>query len=178
MKGKLAFMIFFAIVFLVNLLVNAYIFSRTKTIFPLQKWAWWLSTLVFWILAFSYVIGRFTERTGPMWLAEPFVKLGSWWMGAMVYLTLLFLLVDVLRTINSFTSFTDIFKFNWQGEKGTVALLTIYVITSVILAFGYYNATVPVVRWQKIVLQKPIPEGTQRIVLVSDIHLEIGRAHV
>src|SRR5690554_4956916 len=99
MKGKI-YMIFFTIVFLVNLVVNLYIFSRTRAIFPAGNSAWWLFTVLFWLLAFAYVIGRFTERSGAMGLAEPFVKIGSWWLGAMVYLTLLFLLADILRGIN------------------------------------------------------------------------------
>lgn len=164
-------MIFLTIVLTVNLVVNLYIFSRTRSIFPVSTGAWWATTILFWIVAFSYVIGRFTERAGTMWLAEPFVKLGSWWLGAMVYLTLLFLLVDIFRGLNSLVHFSDLLKFQWIGDKGRVAVITVYALTSIILALGYYNAKSPVVRLQKIVLDKRVPEGMQRVVLVSDIHL-------
>ncbi len=164
-------MIFFAIVFLVNLVVNTYVFSRTKSLFPVAGGAWWAAALLFWLLAFSYIIGRFTERAGPMWLAEPFVKLGSWWLGAMVYLTLLFLLVDIFRGLNSLFQFSEILKFQWSSPKGVVAVVTVYALSAIVLAFGYYNAATPVVRWQEIVLDKPVPGGKQRVVLVSDIHL-------
>ena len=164
-------MIFFTIVLLVNLVVNTYIFSRTKALFPESGVAWWSATILFWLLAFSYVIGRFTERAGPMWLAEPFVKLGSWWLGAMVYLTLLFLLTDIFRGLNSLFHFSDILKFQWSGQKGAVAVVTVYALSAIVLAFGYYNAVSPVVRMQEISLNKPVPGGKQRVVLVSDIHL-------
>jgi uncharacterized protein len=171
MKEKFAFMIFFAIVFLVNLLVNIYIFSRTKSLFPASGAAWWVATVLFWLVAFSYLIGRFSERTGAMWLAEPIVKMGSWWLGAMAYLTLLFLLTDILRGLNWAVNFSDLLQFRWSSEKGRVAIVLVYSLTAIILAFGYYNAKVPVVRFQDVKLDKPVPEGKQRVVLVSDIHL-------
>ena len=171
MKGNSGFMIFFAIVFLVNLVVNIYIFSRTKALFPAQGWAWWSAAILFWLMAFAYMTGRFTERAGPMWLAEPFVTLGSWWLGAMLYLTLLFLLADILRGLNHLTGITDVFRFSWNSGKGSVAVVTIYALTAIILAAGYYNARMPVVRWQAVQLDKPVPGGKQRVVLVSDIHL-------
>ncbi len=164
-------MIFLSIVLLVNLVVNIYIFSRTKSLFPESGVAWWAATILFWLMAFSYVIGRFTENAGPMWLAEPFIKLGSWWLGAMVYLTLLFLLTDIFRGLNSLFHFSDILKFQWSGPKGAVAVITVYALSAIVLAFGYYNAVSPVVRMQEINLSKPVPGGNQRVVLVSDIHL-------
>jgi predicted MPP superfamily phosphohydrolase len=164
-------MIFLTIVLSVNLVVNLYVFSRTRSIFPEAAGVWWVTAILFWIIAFSYLTGRFTERVGPMWLAEPFVKLGSWWLGAMVYLTLLFLLVDILRGLNSLVRFSDWFKFQWTGDIGRVAVITVYALTSIILALGYYYAKSPVVRLQTIVLDKWVPEGMQRVVLVSDIHL-------
>jgi uncharacterized protein len=171
MKANLGYMIFFAIVFTVNLLVNVYIFSRTRSLFPASGAAWWFFTILFWIIAFSYVLGRFAERTGPMWMASPLVQTGSWWLGAMLYLTLLFLLVDLLRGLNGISGLTDLLRFQWQSDKGRVLVVTVYALTSIILAFGYYMAKSPVVRWQEIALDKPVPGNKLRIVLVSDIHL-------
>jgi uncharacterized protein len=62
MKSK-TYMIFFIVVLSVNLLVNLYIFSRTRTVFPAGT-SVWVSAILFWLVAFAYVIGRFTERTG------------------------------------------------------------------------------------------------------------------
>lgn len=171
MKVKIGFMIFFTIVFLVNLGVNLYIFSRTRVLFPSAATAWWLSAILFWMVAFAYIIGRFTERAGSMWLAEPFVRAGSWWMGAMLYLTLAFLLIDLFRGINSLIRISDVLHFSWNSDKGRVGVVVAYAVAAMVLAFGYYMAKTPVVRWQEITLNKPVPGGKQRIVLVSDIHL-------
>ncbi|HKJ78678.1 MAG TPA: hypothetical protein VKA10_04040, partial [Prolixibacteraceae bacterium] len=69
---KEQYMVFIAIVFTINLLVNLYIFSRTRGVFPEGNPLWWTAAIVFWVIAFSYVIGRFVERGGAMALAEPF----------------------------------------------------------------------------------------------------------
>jgi uncharacterized protein len=149
---------FFAIVFAVNLVVNLYIFFRTRAVFPEGTAAWWLSAVFFWLISFSYVIGRIIERTGSMGLAEPFITVGSWWLGAMVYLTLLFLLTDLLRGINGLFNATELLSFSWLSSKGKVAVLGIYALTAVILLAGYYNARVPVVREVSIQLNKPVPD--------------------
>ncbi len=162
---------FFAIVFAVNLLVNLYIFFRTRAVFPDGTVSWWLAAIFFWIIAFSYVIGRIIERAGPMGVAEPFITVGSWWLGAMVYLTLLFLLADVLRGINGLFNATEMLSFSWLSSKGKTAVLVVYSLTAVVLLAGYYNARVPVTRQVTVQLSKSIPGGSQKIVLVSDIHL-------
>lgn len=164
-------MIFFAIVFFVNLVVNFYIFSRTKAIFPTGQATGWILRVLFWVLAFSYVIGRFAERGGPEWMATFFVKAGSWWLGAMLYLTLFFLLADLLRGLNSLFHVTDIFRFSWNSDKGRIALNVVYALTAIVLAFGYYNAKIPVVRNLEINVDKHLSGGPQRLVLVSDLHL-------
>ncbi len=164
---------FFAIVFTVNLVVNLYIFFRTRAIFPEGNAGWWLSAVLFWLIAFSYVIGRFIERAATFGLAEPFVTVGSWWLGAMVYLTLLFILADLLRGLNGLFNATELLSFSWQSGKGKTVVLAVYAFTAVILAAGYYSARMPVVRQVTIQLDKPLNGGAQKIVLVSDIHLGI-----
>ena len=171
MKEKTTFMIFFAIVLTVNLVVNLYIFSRTRSVFPAGNASWWGAAILFWVIAFAYAIGRFTERTGAIWLAEPLVKIGSWWLGAMLYLTLLFLLADILRGLNGLFNISEIIRFNWIGSKGKTAVFMIYSIATVILIVGYFNAKIPVVRKVAFQINKILIEGNQKVVLVSDIHL-------
>lgn len=171
MKGNKAMIIFLLIVITINLLVNIYIFSRTRVLFPETSAGWWIAAVIFWIVAFAYVIGRFSERAGFIWLAEPMIKTGSYWLGAMAYLTLLFLLADILRGINGLFQFTDFLKFNWISDKGKTVVLVVYSLSAIILFAGYLSARFPIVRQQAIQLNKTVPGGTQKVVLVSDIHL-------
>lgn len=162
-------MLFFAIVIAVNLIVNFYIFSRTRAVFPEGNRQW--MTVLFWVVAFAYVIGRFVERTGPMWLAETFVKIGSWWLGAMVYLTLLFLLTDILRGVNGLFNGSDLLRFAWLSGKGKTVVWVVYSFTAIILFGGYLSAKYPTVRRVPIQISKQVPGGGQKVLLVSDIHL-------
>jgi predicted MPP superfamily phosphohydrolase len=171
MKENKTMMIFLAIVITINLLVNSYIFMRTRSDFPEGNAAWWIAAVLFWLVAFAYVIGRFAERTGPVWLAEPMIKTGSYWLGAMAYLTLLFLLIDIIRGLNGLFHFTDFLQFNWMSSKGKTAILLVYSVAAIILITGYLNAKIPIVRKQSVQLNKPVPGGIQNVVLVSDIHL-------
>ena len=164
-------MMFIIIVVVVNLLVNLYIFSRTRAIFPEGNALWWGAAIFFWLLAFSYVIGRMIERSGAMGLAEPFIKAGSWWLGAMVYLTLLFLLIDIFRGLNSLTGATDFLRFSWSEGKGKLAVGLVYAISSIVLIGGYLSAKFPTVREMNLQINKEIPGGNLKVVLVSDIHL-------
>ena len=164
---------FLIIVMSVNLVVNLYLFFRTRGLFPGTNIGWWLSAILFWLVAFAYAIGRFLERSGTETLAEPFIAIGSWWLGAMVYLTLLFLLLDMLRGLNGLLNASELLRFSWLSSKGRHVAMGVYSLTAVILLAGYYNARVPVVRHVSIKFNKPVPEGSQRVVLVSDIHLGI-----
>ena len=172
MKGK-QMIIFFLIVFTVNLLVNLYIFFRTKGIFPESSGGWWAATIFFWLVATSYLIGRLIERSGSLELAIPFIKIGSWWLGAMVYVTLIFLLVDIVRGINALFGITDYLRFGWSSEKGRIIIGIVYALSAVILVAGYYSAKIPVVRHMALQIKKPLPGGHQKVVLVSDIHLGV-----
>jgi uncharacterized protein len=173
MGKRKTFMIFFIVVISVNLIVNLYIFFRTKGVFPENTSAWWITTVIFWMLAFAYVIGRFTERSGSEAIAEGFIKAGSIWLGAMVYLTILFLVTDILRGLNSLFHFSDYLRFNWHDSKGKGAILLVYGLTSVILLIGFINTRYPVVKKVYVSFEKKVPEGSLRVVLASDLHLGI-----
>lgn len=162
---------FILIVVAVNLLVNLYIFSRTRGIFPEGTALWWSAAALFWLIAFSYVIGRMIERSGAMALAEPFIKAGSWWLGAMVYLTLLFLLIDIFRGVNSLFGITDALKFSWSEGKGQLAVGLVYGLSAIILIGGYLSAKLPTVHEKSIQISKKFPGKNLKVVLVSDIHL-------
>lgn len=164
-------MIFFLIVLTVNLLVNLFIFFHTRSVFPRGNTAWWITAILFWLVAFSYAIGRITERSGPDWLAEPFIRIGSYWLGAMTYLFLIFLLVDIVRGFHFIVGLGGPFRFKWNSETGKWAILVVYAVTAVILVAGYWSARVPIIERQVINLRKPVGNAIRKIVLVSDIHL-------
>jgi len=126
----------------------------------------WLK-VIFWVLVLSYPIGRTFEAFFGGFVLIPFVKLGSMWIAAMLYLTLLFvvfwLIVPVLAK----------FGLNIKGiaENRQIAVIFIYLVMLIILLAGYINATNPKVSNINIDVNKPLPTGKVRIVMASDIHL-------
>jgi len=171
MNPKIRYMVFFLIVLTVVFLVNLYIYNRSRPFFPTRIPGWWLAFTLFWVIAIGYILGRFAERAGINWLAEPLIKAGSWWLGAMVYLSLFFLLADMLRGISLIPGLKGFFRFPWMSDKGKTVSLVVYGITLVVLAIGYLNARYPAVRKQLVGIDKPVPSGHYKAVLVSDIHL-------
>lgn len=166
-------MIFFLIVFTVLALVNLYIFYRTCHLFPLEQPYRRLIIALFWMVAFGYMAGRILERTGAEGVAEFLIKAGSLWLGAMVYLTLLFLLFDLLRGVSLIPGLKGFFSFSWASEKGRWITAGVYGLTALILVAGFFNARQPKVVRQPVVLDKVVPGGTYKALLVSDIHLGI-----
>ena len=173
MKSKPFFMIFFLVVFLVLALVNLYIYYRTRNLFPVEQPLRWGVILLFWLVALGYLAGRILERTGAEGVAEGLIKAGSLWLGAMVYLTLLFLLVDLLRGVSHIPGLRGFFSFAWASEKGRWITTGVYGLTALILVAGFFNARHPKVVRQPVVLDKVVPGGTYKALLVSDIHLGI-----
>ncbi len=172
-KAKYSFMIFFLVVITVLTLVNLYIFYRTRNLFPVEQPLRWGIILLFWLVAMGYMAGRILERTGAGGVAEVVIKAGSLWLGAMVYLTLLFLLFDLLRGVSHIPGLKGFFSFPWASEKGRLITAGVYGVTAVILVAGFFNARNPKVVRQPVVLDKVVPGGTYKALLVSDIHLGI-----
>jgi predicted MPP superfamily phosphohydrolase len=166
-------MIFFLVVFTVTILVNLYIYYRTRPLFPSGTTGWWLSFALFWLVALGYILGRFAERAGLNWLAEPLIRTGSWWLGAMLYLTLIFLLIDILRGISMIPlpGVKGFFSFPWMSAKGKTISLVVYAVSALILTAGYINARYPALVRQPVKISKPLASSSYKIVLASDIHL-------
>lgn len=158
--------IFLTIVLSIYFSVNIFLYYQTRPLFNLLSVGTWLK-VIFWVLVLSYPIGRTFEALFGGFIPIPFVKLGSMWIAAMLYLTLLFvvfwLIVPVLAK----------FGLDIKGiaENRQIAVIFIYLVMLIILLAGYVNATNPKVSNINIDVNKPLPTGKVRIVMASDIHL-------
>ena len=113
-----AFIIFFTIVISIYTLVNWYIFSHT---IPAINGSFVKSLslkVLLWTIIFAYPVGRILERFMGSFFTTFLVKIGSFWLGAMLYLILLFLFIDILRLINHYLPFSPIFSYKY-GKNGT-----------------------------------------------------------
>ncbi len=105
MERSVAFLLFFSIVLTIYFFGNYYIYLRgmqaipdgspLKSVFP------WL----FWLLAASYVAGRMLEHLFLSTFSDILVWIGSFWLGALFYLFITVVFVDMLRLINLYLPF-------------------------------------------------------------------------
>ncbi len=131
------------------------------------RWAWSWAILVS-VLTLSYPVGRWLTHYVPHYMGKFIIYIGSYWMAAMYYLFLIFLLCDFLRILNQYLNFLPL------GLRGKFPSLIFFVIglVSAALIFGTWNAHHPVVqRYEISVKQKSSNLEQLHIVVVSDIHL-------
>ncbi len=163
---------FFIIFFIVHTLVNFYIAFRgwqaLEAVPSLRPWF-----IIFMILMLvAYIVGRSLEKVWYHSIAITLHWIGALWFAAMLYITLMLLLTDLLRVINYFIPFIHIIN------KGSIVVfkLKIFVIISslsgLIILFGHINTWYP--KTSRLDLSIPKYAGnlqSLRIVAASDIHL-------
>lgn len=99
-------------------------------------------------------------------------KIGSFWLAAMLYLTLMFLLFDLLKLMHSWTGFPS-----FLSAKHSISILRnisvgIYATTAIIILAGHLNAIYPKVSRVSINTDKSLNGNTMlKVAAASDIHL-------
>lgn len=168
----MAFIIFFSVVLIVHIAVNYYLFRHTKPLFNLEGWLGVTLKTAFIFLVLSYPIGRVMERLMPSATAEFIAKIGAFWLGAMLYLTLLFLLFDLVRLVYHITGFPNFLSPSNGIAHFRKMVIGIYSITSIILFAGYLNALYPLVNKLYIKTEKSLKDNNKLTIgMASDIHL-------
>ncbi|NOU17542.1 MAG: metallophosphoesterase [Bacteroidales bacterium] len=170
---KQSVMFFFLIIVLsIFLLTNTYIYLKTRyafgDVFPKNL----ILNVVFWFIVLAYPLGRILERVYNSSFSIFMVKIGSFWMGAMLYLILLFLLVTIFKVLNHYIEFTPYLDFKINPSYKKWMIISVYAVASLILLSGYINARFPRVNNFKLKFDKTLERTNKtRIVAVSDIHL-------
>ncbi len=161
------------IVILIYGLLNYYIGLRgwqflVKHIAFINSKVYWIG---FWVIVFSYIASRLGSTFLPNSIAYALKYIGSYWLGAMFYFLLIFIIVDVLHLL---IKWSNILNFIPQlGSFPPIAFgLLIFLIVITILIYGTWNAKNP----QVVTYNISIPKETKNyssleVVLVSDIHL-------
>ncbi len=167
-----AFVVFITIVLVVYGLVNSYIFIRGLQAIPAgSAWRPWYIA-IFWSVAFTFVLARILERTYPCGFTGVMTWIGSFWLAFMLYFILVALFIDFARVLNHFLHiFPQSFYTDYAQTKLTVLFISLSLV-SLIVAGGFINARIPLVRKLELHVGKKVSgEKTLRIVMASDIHL-------
>lgn len=165
-----AIAIFLTIVLSVYGLTNWYIYSRTSPLLEGSSILKISIRILFWITILAYPVARIAERFINNDIIVFFVKIGSFWMGAMLYLFLIFFIVDLFRLINYSIPVIGILDYKSNPANKELIAKIVYVLTLIILVIATINARNPRINHQSLIVNKQINEKL-RIAAVSDIHL-------
>jgi len=171
MRRRLA--VFFAVFFTLYGFLNLYLFLSGWEAIPPGSGYRPAYAAAFLFCSLSFFAGRALERRRSSPFSVFLAHTGSYWFGAMLYLLMGAVAVDLLRAANALVPFFPAAILNHPGTAGLAALAAVAGATAVVLAAGHANALNVRVRE----IDVPVPGKTLtgaetiRIVAASDIHL-------
>ncbi len=165
------FLVFFSIVLVLYGLINTYIYLRGLQAIPhLSVWRNWY-TIVFWFLAISYFAARLLERISLSWFSEGLVWIGSYWLGAMAYLLVILLAIDLVRLVNYIVPFFPEFITSHYQQTKQITFLAVAGLVFVTVIGARINAMFPQIRTLELDIHKKSQLKELNVAVVSDVHL-------
>ncbi|MDR2806014.1 MAG: metallophosphoesterase [Dysgonamonadaceae bacterium] len=166
-------MFFFIAVFLVYTSVNGYLFFKGWKILPASATVKTAYSMVYFVLYGSFVFAMLGRNCLPLGIQKALYLPGTVWLGAMLYLTLWFLMTDGIYLLYRF-----IFSTQERTNRRRLRRIQVgagYILIILILTNGYYRFTHPVVVEKTIDIHKSGGKYRQlKIVAFSDIHLGVA----
>jgi predicted MPP superfamily phosphohydrolase len=173
--------IFFGIFFAIIGLISYYIYIRGLQSIPESSSLRHVYTIVFWIIALSFMGGRLFENYLPAILADLFIWIGSFWIAAMLYLLLTVVLLDLLRLANHFLPFFPAAITNNYAQAKYFTSAGVMGLVGLLLLGGHINSVAPRIKKLNLSVDKKASRvKSLNIVAVSDIHLGaiVGRSRL
>jgi predicted MPP superfamily phosphohydrolase len=164
--------VFVSVVVLLYSLANYYIFIRGYQALPPLK-PWRISyTVLFVLLAASFILGRIGMFVLPENMAGILVRVSSFWLAFMFYFLLVILFLDIVRMLDHFTGFLpDFISSNREKTKQIVFFISLISISLLVLG-GHINALHPRHKKLQISIHKKVEQRNQlQIAMISDLHL-------
>ena len=163
MKDK--YIIFFSIFFSLYSILNYYIgkvilkgFNTITNISPLPFW------IIFSALASTYIISMLLAKYLPKDLNNFLSLIGSYWLGLLMYSSLIFPIIRLINFILKKASF-------FNNRVYIVETIFISLLFIIFIVIGSYNAKNSYVKSFDIDIEKDTLKEPLNIVMVSDLHL-------
>jgi uncharacterized protein len=169
-----ALVVFYSIFFAIYFLANFYIYFRGYQAIAYLSGSRFIYSILFWILASSYLISRFLERTHLDILHDTLYWVGSFWFAIMLYAFLIILIAEFTRLSNLF--------FHFLPESGSINYLKLkfgtligsIVLIILISLIGFINARTPRIKELNLEISKKAGNYKElRIAMASDIHMGV-----
>jgi predicted MPP superfamily phosphohydrolase len=179
MRSTAQMVIFFSIFFAVTTSLSFYIYIRGLQSIPPTSTLRHAYTIVFWIVALSFIAGRLSEPYLPSFITDLLVWMGSFWIAAMIYFLIAVISIDLLRAVNHFLPFfPSAIKADYSRAKYITSAIVLAAVGLLLLG-GHINSMLPRVRRLNIAIPgKSSKLKRLDIVMVSDVHLGtiVGRS--
>ena len=161
-------------------LANYYIYIRGVEAFRLAGGVKTIYTVIFFLLAISFIASVFLERADIITLGKPLSWIGGFWLGAFVYFFIAVVVIDFFRLIDHFLPVFSSLIIP-QALSGFNIGVGTTVLVMIVVFYGFINSHN--IRVRTIDLSIPKTAGkhsTLKIVAASDIHLSsiIGRRRI
>jgi len=165
--------VFFAVFFTLYGLLNFYLFLSGWRAIPHDGPFRAVYAALFLLCSLSFFAGRVLERRRASAFSVLLVHTGSYWFGAILYLLMAAVAIDILRGANALLPFFPRAIMRDPGGAGLVTLACVIAATAAVLAAGHLNALNVRVREIDVIARGKQGAGgpALRIVAASDIHL-------
>ncbi len=130
-------------------------------------------SILFLLLAASFIAGRMLERKKCNVLSRELVYIGSFWLAAMLYFFLFAVLIDVTRFAMTLFAKHPAFIFQDYIKFKLILTAGVIIITMITLICGWVNAATPRLKKLNIKINKKATRKSFKIAVVSDIHLGV-----
>lgn len=120
-------------------------------------------TIAYWLFALLFLVSlSLRNMLLPEWIGHWMYQVGHAWLVFTLYMIPLLVLCDVIRLF--IPSFKRAFSVS-------------FILTLLVMGYGYYNYLHPIVTTVDIAIDKPLNADRKdyKVVLLSDVHLGYGR---
>lgn len=156
----------------VHLSINIYIFLKGVRLLE-EKKTWRAIFVSFFVIEFAlYLTGLLLYPVLPMQIVRFLWLIGSTWMVFIFYLTVMWLIIDLVLYVNWKKPFLGNYLNHNPRTSGAVFFAVTTLSIATIMYMGNYRFRNPVVTKQEITINKNAGNiSSMRIVAVSDLHL-------
>ena len=156
----------------VHLSINIYIFLKGVRLLE-EKKTWRTIFVSFFVIEFAlYLTGLLLYPILPLPIVRYLWLMGSTWMVFIFYLTVLWLIIDLLLYLNRRKPFLGTYLNDNPRTSGAVFFAVTTLSIAAIMFIGNYKFKNPVVTKQEITINKSAGDiSSMKIVMISDLHL-------
>ena len=156
----------------VHLSINVYIFLKGMRLLE-EKKTWRAIFASFFIIEFTlYLTGLLLYPILPMNIVRFLWLMGSTWMVFIFYMTLMWLIIDLVLYLNRKKPVLGSYFNNHPRNSGAIFFTVTTLSIVAIMYIGNRNFRYPVVTKQEITINKSAGNiSSMRIVAISDLHL-------